>query len=343
MTTDQLKKLKENDLRRFSYTKTMDVVETLESLNLIDISGIAAHEEIETYISLTAIIKNRVDHDELQKQPKLLNRKSKDRDKDKDILRNRLINILANLRFAYNFVRLNSRIDTVEKISDNIQGIREDFNNLQKDYEDKKKTVDNIIDKHREELNSSERAIMSHVLSIMGVFSAVITLIMSLVITTSSWLNNADQSDAFYAFVVPNGVTLVAVFSLVLLVYFFIDQDKIANENERTNQKKTRIIVVCIILGMIVLFCALLSLIFINTSSTHNSEHTRYIIQSEQYKIINQSNNCTHDMSCDCDNGVGTANNIEFTFAGNNYSFNYDEALLHDGNLYFCAEHGVLE
>ena len=185
MTTDQLKKLKENDLRRFSYTKTMDVVETLESLNLIDISGIAAHEEIETYISLTAIIKNRVDHDELQKQPKLLNRKSKDRDKDKDILRNRLINILANLRFAYNFVRLNSRIDTVEKISDNIQGIREDFNNLQKDYEDKKKTVDNIIDKHREELNASERAIMSHVLSIMGVFSAVITLIMSVVISKS--------------------------------------------------------------------------------------------------------------------------------------------------------------
>ncbi len=251
MTTDQLKKLKENDLRRFSYTKTMDVVETLESLNLIDISGIAAHEEIETYISLTAIIKNRVDHDELQKQPKLLNRKSKDRDKDKDILRNRLINILANLRFAYNFVRLNSRIDTVEKISDNIQGIREDFNNLQKDYEDKKKTVDNIIDKHREELNASERAIMSHVLSIMGVFSAVITLIMSVVITSSSWLNNADGAEAIIAFIIPNLVALIAVFVLISLIFFYLHRDT-STKVEKCSSHKRSVAFTVVIVALLV-------------------------------------------------------------------------------------------
>lgn len=176
MTTDQLKVLKENELRKFSYAKTMSVVDALESLNLVDISGIAAHEEIETYISLAAIIKNRVDYNELSKPvSKLTRRKSSER--DKEILQNRLINILANLRYAYNFVRLNSRIDAIEQIGNSINEIRADFNSLQDDYLKKKEKVDNIIDKHREEINASERTIISHALSIMGVFSAIITIL----------------------------------------------------------------------------------------------------------------------------------------------------------------------
>lgn len=341
MTTIQLKKLKENELKKFSYHKTKEVVDALENLNLHDIiSGFAAHEEIEKYISFAATINNRVDNNEFSYLNLKINHK------EKITLQNRLLNILANLRHLYNFVRLSGRDDEFKQVVISLQELQLEFAKLQSDYNQKKNNVDNIIGNYEKKIKDSERNLTSHVLSIMGVFSAIITIILSVIITSSSWLNNANGASAILAFVVPNLVTLLAVFVLLSLIFFYLHRDTSESGEKCAQQKRSRAFTLTIAGILIsVIMCCWLCL----SSITQSPDHVRYIIPSEQYKIVDYSTDssnetdCTHETDCDCHIAGSNTSYFEFIFNGIPFKFEYNESLLHDGNLYFCTEHNTLE
>lgn len=61
--------------------------------------------------------------------------------------------------------------------------------------------------------------------------------------------------------------------------------------------------------------------------------HVRHVIQPSMYQIV-------EDTETEPEKG---GLYYEFILDGKSYTFSYDEAYIHDGNLYFCTEHNALE
>ena len=86
------------------------------------------------------------------------------------------------------------------------------------ELDEKVKQTNEGVDK---KVNEAERGMITHVLTLMGVFTSIIVVIMSVIITSTSWLNNADGTSAILAFVVPTSVTVIAVIVLLLMVFCY--------------------------------------------------------------------------------------------------------------------------
>ncbi len=188
--------------------------------------------------------------------------------------------------------------------------------------------------------NKIEPQLMTTVLTLMGVFSAVITIVMSVVITSSSWLNNANSASAIIAFIVPN---LVVVFSIAVLLgivfsrknaeIVVLSSDNWEQENTANNAlkklKRLRIAVFSIIFA----FLALLMLISIYQINNDKEPHSRYVLSQGMYE-------CVEIQEDDSETSVLM---IEFEINGMDYIFPYSEEYFHDNKLYFCEEHQRLE
>ena len=182
-----------------------------------------------------------------------------------------------------------------------------------------------------EEIQGAEGKIVSHVLSLMGIFTAVIAIILSVVATSSTWLNNASGASAILAFVIPNMVTLVAVISIVLLVFMYQKTfyPPVLPEGEKAKKAPT---IIAVILLAIILFIAIYMGI-LAYRTTRAEPHLRHVISEHEY-VVNEKQDSSTEEVCKY---------IEFVFEGKSYEFAYDESYFHDSNLYFCKEHGRLE
>lgn len=356
-----LSKLKENELKKYSYEDTVKVIDELERISISRFSGIKAIETIEQYISFASIISCRI------KENEFFNSSSEREINSKNILERRVETILTNLQYAFYLAILSNRVNEVENVRAQAKKLETKITNIEKDYSDKEKKIDQFINncdqilrKYKKRIDEFESKILSHVLSIMGVFSAIITIILSLITTTSSWINNSTQSDMVLAFIVPNGVAIVAVFALMILVYYFVnyhksvdsDDDKEKQNNKdgdkkEDQKKKEKHKPIYIMLSVIVLISALLLSVYIVTQNIKSPVHVRYIIPSTQYEVKEDtevsSHKCPHNAECNCKSVQEIKNHFEFTFEDKLYRFEYDESYLHDGNLYFCEKHCALE
>lgn len=78
-------------------------------------------------------------------------------------------------------------------------------------------TVRDLSDKV-EDIKSKSDQIMPNIISLLGVFSSVILVILSAISTTSTWLSNANETSVLIAFVVPSGIITLAICALTALV-----------------------------------------------------------------------------------------------------------------------------
>ena len=329
MSTD-LTTLKENQLKKYSYEDTLKIVSELESSSISQYTGIAAVEISEQYYSFASIINNRIINNEF---PEL---KLKIKKNEKEILQHRVTTLLSSLKYSLDLGKLEKRVKEVDTLKLKIDRI-------DADYQEKAKKIDDSITEFKKRIDESESKILSNVLAIMGVFSAIITIILSIIITSSSWLNNADGASAIIAFVVPSLVSLLVAFVLLSLVFSYINKDTNGKGEKLSNQKYDRAfkLSICGIL-IITSLCCWLCL----SSNDKAPTHIRYIILPNQYNIVEDDipkHQCSHHADCTCNKIVETKLFYEFIIEDRLYRFEYNENLLHDGNLHFCAEHEVLE
>ncbi len=87
-------------------------------------------------------------------------------------------------------------------------------------------TVGDLQNTFKDNLNESERSMLGHVLSLMGVFSAITTIIMGLVISATSWLNGMDITSASLAFAVPSLIAVAVSVVLLSLVFCYLAKSK---------------------------------------------------------------------------------------------------------------------
>ncbi len=191
--------------------------------------------------------------------------------------------------------------------------------------------IDKVSSETLDELQATEGKVVSHVLTLMGVFTSVIAIILSVIITTSSWLNNASSSSAIIAFTIPNLVTLVAVISVVLLIYIYQKSMYPPVLREGDKPQKTPTIISVILLVVIFLITVFMATLAYRTVCAE--PHVRYVISKYEY-VVNEERDS---------NTLEIHKYIEFVCEGKSYKYAYDESYFHDSNLYFCPLHDKLE
>lgn len=97
------------------------------------------------------------------------------------------------------------------KLSNRVKKISEEITSFQQDVAEMKKSLS--------EANKD-------MVAVMGIFTSIIVVIMSLVITSSSWLNNASGASAVIAFIIPSCVAILAVCAITMFLNIIIKDKK---------------------------------------------------------------------------------------------------------------------
>ena len=308
----KLHELTEGYLKSCPYIEIQDVLDKLNNVSINQGDLVIATETFDTYLEFLQIIKKRI-----------LNDPSLDIPKHKINGTIRFVdNIIGKLRHyadLISFIRSNQekihsyasdmKDETAKSLEQTNERIMHNMNELAND-------VSSNIKEAKDKFDESEHNILTHVLTLLGVFSAIIITIMSVVITSSSWLNSADGNRALIAFIVPTLVTILAVIALVSLVYGLY-----GNDNSKEFFKKY-------ILYVVIILCVLI-ICFVNIQSKSGDvRHTCYIIQETEYDITNNGNSICY----------------VFTIDGKQYHVPYDKTFLHNNNeLHFCIQHNAIE
>lgn len=86
-------------------------------------------------------------------------------------------------------------------------------------------------------ISTTSEQIMPNIISLLGVFSSIIVVILSLITTSSTWLSNANDISVLIAFVVPAGIITLAVCALTALIRSLLDSQTNGNKAQSKDTK----------------------------------------------------------------------------------------------------------
>ena len=319
---DSIANLGESEIHRLSLAQTENVISILESFNWLDISNKKFLDNYSIYHGFLEIIEDRINRSSFSEKLDITRAISM---LGKTYRLKARISLYQSLCEIENFGK-----NTQKTAEENIQGyLTRAENDFQEGIENKiKKATDKI-----------EPSLITTVLTLMGVFSAIITIVMSVVVTSTSWLNNANAASAVIAFIVPS---IVVVFSMSILLSIVFTKRKsepviiVRDSASRASvadhalkmTKRIRKIMLCVI---IVFTTVLLSLAVYELVKS-GSPHTRHVLTHGRYEVVVSTTEGQEQPSV-----------IRFEFDGKEYCFQYDEKLIHNGELYFCTDCQKLE
>lgn len=201
------------------------------------------------------------------------------------------------------------------------------YDSIKTDYEQKNKewdaqkieinktiaTSNDELEKKADELEDKiEKNAYTRLFSLMGVFTTIITIILSLVATTSTWLNNANGCQAIIAFTIPSAVIVTSLMILLGIV--------MPKNMEAAKGKLVATIVLSAFLVITVVYA------FWNEFNTH----TQFIITPDCYEIVKTSNSQKEV--------------IKFEINGSTITNTYNKGLIHEhNNIHYCIKHEELE
>ena len=231
-----------------------------------------------------------------------------------------LDNLLFELKIRYNNNKINLLSNKIQsEVEEKFKSANNDFNEKLTKLSKKVEAQENVLrDNAEKKIFEAEKKVFNNSMTYMSILAALIAIIASVISTSSSWLNSANNNSVIIAFIIPALVLLVAViFLLSFSGYLFADEEK-----EKEKKKVFGRLFVSVGISIVLFSLIVLPIVFSN-SNKDNKGHTYYIIDSDGYQIID--------------------NTIEFSFNGLVYSFTYDETKIHDGKIKYCIEHNELE
>lgn len=326
MTLNELNLIGEKEFWTFSLDKTKETVDLLNGLNWLDVFDKNLKENHEFYAKLLDVINFRVEYSDFKEI------------ENDDIQKNHLLSNVAQLRSRLTQYRLMVLKCDVENDMKNFSTTAQE--DVKKYIRTRSKSFEKTIDeKTKKAVEKIEPQLMSTVLTLMGVFSAIIAIITSVVITSSSWLNNANGASAVIAFIIPNLVTVLSV--VVLLGIVFRRKENVVvipmrdwdskQVVEKFLKKSKNFFVGSII--VIVLFIGIILAYSFYELNRIDEPHTRYILTENLYECVEIYDEEKEEFTVI----------IEFELNDRNYQFEYDKDYFHDRKLYYCQEHNALE
>lgn len=218
--------------------------------------------------------------------------------------------------------------DGVNHIREYVDESHKSFSNDVAEVRDMLSLAESDASDIRLELSKALSEANKDTISVMGIFTSIIVIIMSLVITSSSWLNNASGASAIVAFIVPSCVSILVVCALT---YFL---------NLLTREKSEKIIP-WIVIGVITFLIGCTAIwIF---SGKEALPHNRLVFEVDKYASIDP-NDATGERII----------NIHFTETVMMSDGEHDvevvidnqkesDCLIHNGLIYYCTTHNRFE
>lgn len=324
MLIKEINSIGEKEFFTYSLNQTKDVFETLEKINWSDIKDKNLEENVDFYSSLLDVVYDRVSSNHF---PEL-----SDNSEEKSYLLLRLLRIRTSISQYRLFFLRDDVSENVKKLSTETEkSINQHLRESEKDFEDK------LEKKIKDVANTIEPQLITTVLTLMGVFSAIITIIMSIVVTSSSWLNNADGASAVLAFIIPNFVVISAIVVLLGMVFrkrqpeiVVISRNSWDQPNVADKALKKASVLHWVTISVFFLIALVIGAFSLYEIRTTTEPHMRYILSQGMYEVQASEN-------------VPKVVMIEFQIDGKIYEIPYKEEYFHDGKLYFCEEHRQLE
>lgn len=184
-----------------------------ERIQELIISGVARDEDTNNRLSTASYLEARLTS--ICERTKLLESIRREFDKVQNQFSNMSDLILKDGGLNSKVQKIDDKIanlnDVITGREDNgvkTPGIKEKVDALGKKVDETKITSDQI---------------MPNIISLMGVFSSIIVVILSLITTSSTWLSTANETDVLVAFIVPAGIITLAICALTALVRASVD------------------------------------------------------------------------------------------------------------------------
>ncbi len=131
----------------------------------------------------------------------------------------------------------------VDKLDATLQDLNaEIYTGTEKENEQKKpglKEAVNQLSHKISNIDSASDKIMPNIITLLGIFSSVIVVILSLITTSSTWLSNANNTSILIAFVVPAGIITIAICGLTALVRSLVESLLNSNKEQDSKQNPT--------------------------------------------------------------------------------------------------------
>lgn len=327
------------ELWKYDYEAIQTVVQAIEQKLFTISDEVEDIEAMVSFLEYINIISYRVEEYDFPEISEEKTTESIEARNARQLLQIRLKMIFSSCKSGLNNAQVvadyNAKKRELEKsIADLHEELEDKKAEIDSSLNDAQNTVNGLNDQltsAKTEIQNSEHNVLTHVLTLMGVFSAVSTIVMSVVITSSSWLNNADGASAVLAFVIPNAVAILAVIVLMFLVFLYTN----ASTGSDTHPIKSKVAKNLFITLLVIVVTLVGSLIWTAVSYTQDCEpdHTHYIICSDEYTIVSRK----------IPNSNSEELYLQFIFEGKSYCFDFNERYIHNGNLYYCQEHNTLE
>lgn len=341
--------LTDREVSECSFQEARLIVNGLQKKMGTTTEGVNAVEMVEGWLHFSIILHSRFLNGEFNEEVE----KNGVSDADLSIFEHHLVALISEFSYMFQVVdlkrdiqqyqreneqlawKLKSFIESSEKSNKQMRAEEKELRGFLEELASQVETTTNYME-------DAEHTILTHVLTLVGVFSAIITVILSMATTSSTWLNNADAADALLAFVIPNLVTVLAVIVLVALVFIYHGSkttryvkrkdadEKVVFEKIKTGRE-----------GLVpkfgALFVVVLLLCFgIATYSfikTYEPVHTRYVVTPLDYEVC---------VECDSETGQ-EYEAYRFMIENKEQTFLCSDEYLHNGNLHYCSVHGELE
>lgn len=165
-------------------------------------------------------------------------------------------------------------------------------------------------------------------IAVMGVFTSIIVVIMSVVITSSSWLNNASGASAIIAFIIPSCVAVLAACAIIVFLNIII-QDKKHNYTP-----------LCVVFGITLLIGIVTLWVFGNKEVL---PHNRLVFEVDNYATVAPDSvtgeriiNIHFTEKIITSDG---AHNVEVVIDNQKES----DCLIHNDLIYYCITHNRFE
>lgn len=211
----------------------------------------------------------------------------------------------------------------ISRIQDHVDG---SHTSLSEDMEKVRKVLNSAKRKTDYTMKALSNA-YKDMFSVMGIFTSIIVVIMSLVITSSSWLNNAYGASAIIAFVIPS---CMALFVVCVLTYFL---------NLSTKNKSGKAPWVVVGIATILIGCA--TIIFLGNKQI--APHNRLVFEVEKYSTIDPDNATGERIiKIHFDEKVMMSDgehDVEVVIDNQKES----DCLIHNGLIYYCTTHSRFE
>ncbi len=182
-----------------------------------------------------------------------------------------------------------------------------------------------------ERLEGRETRSFQNMLTTMGVFTTIVVIVMSLVITASSWLNSANSADAIVAFIIPSCIAVLAVCALTALL------------TDAHGKKWARWIITSILTICIAVVSIIWYYVFAGKLLPRTDHHPVYGFNAndcirEEVSLDREGNESTKKVF-DLEYFVSiTTEDGEIKVIPIKKTVDYDPTLIHDGYIFYCIE-----